>query len=56
MVDIEHITEKHLLAAVLAGGEYGLVSLAPQAKRLRSIFPHKDSNIQVPNLVTPESI
>ena len=33
LVDIEYIQEKPLFAAVLAGGQYGLVSLPPRARR-----------------------
>ena len=45
LTDIEHIQSKPLLAAVLAGGEYGLVSLPPRAKKLRCVFPHKESKV-----------
>ena len=45
LVDIEHLSEKPVLAAVLSGGQYGLVSLPPRAKKLRCIYPHKESKV-----------
>ena len=43
MVDIQVISKKPLLCAVLAGGEYGLVTLPPRAKKVRCVNPHKSS-------------
>ena len=45
LVDIEYIQEKPLIAAVLAGGQYGLVSLPTRARKYRCIYPHKESKV-----------
>ena len=45
LVDIEYINKKPLLVAVLAGGQYGLVSLPPRARKYRCIHPHKESKV-----------
>ena len=45
LVDIEYIQEKPLLVAVLAGGQYGLVSLPTRARKYRCIYPHKESKV-----------
>ena len=45
MTDFEQTQSKPLLAAGLAGEEYGLVSLPPRAKKLRCVFPHKESKV-----------
>ena len=45
LTDFEQTQSKPLLAAGLAGEEYGLVSLPPRAKKLRCVFPHKESKV-----------
>ena len=43
LLDIQILQEKPMLAAVLVGGSYGIVSLPSRAKYVRCIFPCKES-------------
>ena len=43
LVDIEQLSSKPQKYAVLANGEYGLVTLPPRAKKVRCTNPHKMS-------------
>ena len=45
LVDIVMIQSRPPLIAVLASGQYGLVSLPTRAKKYRCIWPHKNSRV-----------
>ena len=61
LVDLEEISSKPLKSAVLANGEYGLVTLPPRAKKVSCSYPCKMSrdccHVEVfENFVQAESV